>query len=190
MSTGDEQSMRDQLNDIASYLDAGQRYDAAREAGEFGEAVSGYYASELADGNIVSQHDPGDAPQGIDTAFLDPAGELHAGETKAIAYGDWHQPQTSRTVNGRQMDQDWVADRLRDIDIDATPKDVGEGPAQVHRDLFQVDIPGGTFATYSIAPDGSRADNAPDEIWSLSDIVALADADMTDVESIEKSETD
>lgn len=160
MSADDARSMRDQLSDIAAYVDAGQRYDASREAGEFGEAAAGEYISELADGHIVAQHNPGDAPQGIDTAFLDADGELHAGETKTIGYGNWHQPQTSRTADGRQMDQSWVADRLGDIDIDASPDDVGVDPGEVHRDLFQVDVPGDTFAVYSVAHDGSRSDDS------------------------------
>ena len=189
-SRDDEQrSMQDQVNDIAAYVDAGQRYDAIREAGEFGEGAAGYYASELAGGNIVAQHHPGHAPQGIDTVFLDAGGELHAGETKTIGYGNWHQPQTSRTVDGRQMDQAWVADRLSDIDIEATPEDIGEGVGQVHRDLFQADIPGDTFAVYSVAPDGSRADNSPNEIWSLSNIVATADADTADADTADRGET-
>ena len=103
MST-DDAHMRDQLSDIAAYLDAGQRYSASREAGEYGEAVAGEYICEMADGHIVAQHNPGDAPQGIDTTFLDAGGELHAGETKTIGYGAWHQPQTSPTVDGHQMD--------------------------------------------------------------------------------------
>lgn len=187
MSAASERSMRDQLGDIAAYVDAGQRYDASREAGEFGEAVTGAYTSELADGHIIAQHDPGDAPQGIDTAFLDRDGELHAGETKTIGYGTWHQPQTSRTADGRQMDQSWVADRL--ADIDASPDDIGEDPSQIHRDLFQVDVPGDTFATYSVTPDGRRGDNSPDEIWSLSDIVAAADGEAPDAELGEDGET-
>jgi hypothetical protein len=178
---GDDQA--DPFSDLAAYIDAGQRYDASREAGEVGEAIASTYVNELADGHLVSHHDPGDVPQGIDHVFLGSDGELHAGETKTIGYGDWHQPQTSETVSGRQMDQPWVADRLSDIDIDAIPDDIGEGPGQVHRDLFQVDVPGDTFATYSVAPNGTRAENSPNEIWSLSDIIAVADVDTADSEA-------
>jgi hypothetical protein len=171
-----------QYEDLIAYIDVGQRFEAAREAGEVGEAMAGTYINELAKGHIVDQHDPGDAPQGIDQAFLDADGELHVGETKTIGYGAWHQPQTSRTVGGRQMDQDWVADRLSGLGIDAETADIGDGVGQVHRSLFQVDIPGDTFARYSVAQDGTRADNAPDEIWSLSDIAALMEADTAEDE--------
>lgn len=170
----------DQYDDLVAYIDAGQRYEAAREAGELGEGIVGTYINELTGGHIADQHDPGDAPQGIDQAFLDADGELHVGETKTIGFGAWHQPQTARTVDGRQMDQAWVAGRLGDIDIAATPDDIGEEPGQVHRDLFQVDIPGDTFARYSVVPDGTRADNSPDEIWTLSDIAAMIDDDTAE----------
>jgi hypothetical protein len=180
-----------QYDDLVAYIDAGHRYEAAREAGELGEGIVGTYINELADGHLVDQHDPGDAPQGIDQAFLNADGEFHVGETKTIGFGPWHQPQTSRTVNGRQMDREWVADRLDGIGINATPDDVGEEPGQVHRDLFQVDIPGDAFARYSVAPDGTRANNSPDEIWTLSDIATMMDADTTEdaVESADPSET-
>ena len=171
-----------QYEDLVAYIDAGQRFEAAREAGELGEAMVGTYISELAGGHIVNQHDPGDAPQGIDHAFLDANGELYVGETKTIGYGAWHQPQTSRTVGGRQMDRTWAADRLGDVGIDALPEDIGEEASHVHRSLFQVDVPGDTFARYPVAQDGTRASNSPDEIWSLSDIVALMDADTSEDE--------
>jgi hypothetical protein len=179
-----------QFSDLAGYIDAGQRYDAAREAGEVGEALSGVYVSELTGGNVVSHHNPGDAPQGIDTTFLDVDGDLHAAETKTIGFGGWHQPQTSRTVDGRQMDPAWIADRLGDIDVDAAPEDIGDDPGQVHRDLFQADIPGDTFAVYSVADDGTRAENWPGEVWSLSDIAALVDTDSPDADAMEAEEAD
>jgi hypothetical protein len=182
MSVEPQDGAQYRLSDLVGYLDAGDRYAAAREAGEIGEALSSVYVNELADGNVVSQHDPGDAPQGIDTTFLDPDGDLHAAETKTIGFGDWHQPQTSRTADGRQMDQAWTADRLSGIDVDAAPEDIGEDPGQVHRDLFQADIPGDTFAVYSVADDGTRAENSPSEVWSLSDIAALVDADAPDAD--------
>jgi hypothetical protein len=169
-----------QYDDLVAYIDGGQRYEAAREAGELGEAMAGTYINDLAGGHLVDQHDPGDAPQGIDQAFLDADGELHVGETKTIGFGAWHQPQTSQTATSRQMDQEWVADRLSGIGVDATPDDVGEEPGQVHRDLFQADIPGDTFARYSVSSEGTRADNAPDEIWTLSDIAAMMDAGTAD----------
>ena len=177
--------------DLVAYIDAGQRFEAAREAGELGEGLAGTYINELANGHIVDQHGPGDAPQGIDQAFLDSDGDINVGETKAIGFGAWHQPQTSRTVGGRQMDPEWVADRLAGIGIDATPDNIGEEPGQVHRSLFQVDIPGDTFARYAVAPDGTRADNSPDEIWALSDIAAMVDVDTAEdaVEPADLGET-
>lgn len=185
MSSDEQRSFDSQFSDLAGYIDTGQRYAAARETGEIGEAVTGAYISELADGNIVSQHNPGDAPQGIDTTFLDSSGELHAAESKAIGQGDWHQPQTSRTVDGRQMDQAWTADRLSGIGLDADAQDVGEEAGQVHRDLFQIDVPGDAFARYSVNDDGTRADRSPDEMWSLSDIVGVADADTADSDAMD-----
>jgi hypothetical protein len=190
MSSDEQRSFDSQFSDLTGYVDTGQRYAAAREAGEIGEAVTGAYISELADGNIISQHDPGDAPQGIDTTFLDSSGELHAGETKTIGYGNWHLPQTSQTVDGHQMDQAWTADRLSDIGLDADSEDVGEDAGQVHRDLFQVDVPGDAFARYSVNDDGTRADGSPDEMWSLSDIVAVADADTADTDTVDAESAD
>jgi len=168
-----DRTLQEQLDAIATEIDNGNLADARREAGEFGEAVTGFYVNELADGHVVSQHNPGDAPQGIDTLFLDDGGDLHAGESKTIAYGEWHQPGTATTQSGRQMDQDWVASRLSDAGVEAKPDDIGPEEGEVHTDLFHIDIPGDSFGAYTLAMDGTRSENSPEEMWALSDIIAL-----------------
>lgn len=188
MSKEFDRTLQEQLDTIAADIDNGNLAEARREAGEFGEAVSGFYVNELADGNIVSQHNPGDAPQGIDTLFLDEDGDLHAGESKTIAYGEWHQPSTAATQSGRQMDQDWVASRLSDTGIEAEPDDVGPNDGDVHTDLFQIDIPGDSFGAYSLAMDGTRFENSPEEMWALSDIIALDIDDSPDSHDQEAAE--
>lgn len=171
----EDNNLSGQLDRLAGLIDIGDTTEARQEAGAFGESIAAIYATELADGELVSQHAEGDAPQGIDTTYLDSLGNLHAAESKTIGYSDWHQSSTSRTVDGRQMDQQWIADRLGAIDVAADPEDIGPGADQVRADLFQIDIPRDTFATYEVGPTGQRTENYPNEIWSLSDLVEIGD---------------
>lgn len=148
----------------------------SRDAGESGEAVVASLISEVLGGDLVFGHTPGDAPQGIDLAYLD-GEELHVGEVKSVI-GGWHLPNTSATVDGRQMDTNWVADRMGRIGIDLDPSDIGTGADQVRTDLFQVDYPGGTIARYELDVDGRRTDVAPEEVWSLADVLEVHDANL------------
>jgi len=143
----------------------------SQDGGEKGEAATAALISDVLDGDVVYQHAPGEAPQGIDLSYLQD-GEMHVAEIKSVI-GDWHQPSTSPTVDGRQMDSAWVADRLGRTGIDIDPIDVGDAEDQVHTDLFQVDFPGDTIARYDIDADGRRAESAPSEIYPLSDILDI-----------------
>ncbi|WP_322544568.1 hypothetical protein U2G91_21305 [Rhodococcoides fascians] len=142
-----------------------------QDGGEKGEAATAVLISDVLGGDLVYQHTPGEAPQGIDLSYLHD-GELHVAEVKSII-GDWHQSSTSPTVGGRQMDSVWVADRLERTGIDIDPIDVGTAEDQVHTDLFQVDFHGDTIARYDINMDGQRAESSPTEIYSLSEVLGV-----------------
>lgn len=154
-------------NEMANPVDA-------RDAGEAGEAVTASLISDVLGGDLVYQHTPGEAPQGIDVGYLND-GQLHVAEVKSVI-GDWHQPATASTVSGRQMDAEWVADRLGRVDIEADPPQIGDLPGQVGTELFQVDYPGDTVARYELDSSGARVENSPQEIWSLSDVLGVHEA--------------
>lgn len=143
----------------------------SREAGEMGEAATASLISDVLGGDLVYQHTPGDAPQGADLIYMDDSG-LRNGEVKSI-FTDWHQPNTSTTVNGRQMDDDWVADRTTREGIVVESEAVGDGLDQVGKDLFQVDFPGDSVARYAVGADGRREGTTPEEIYSLTDILSV-----------------
>lgn len=146
----------------------------SRDGGEMGEAATASLISDVLGGDLVYQHTPGEGPQGIDLSYLDD-GELHVAEVKSVI-GDWHQPSTASTVDGRQMDADWVADRLERTGIEIQPEDVGQAEGQVQTDLFQVDFLGDTIARYDIGEDGRRSESTPSEIYSLSDVLDVHEA--------------
>jgi len=160
----------------------------SREAGEKGEAATASLIFDVLGGDLVYQHVPGEPPQGIDLSYLDD-GELHVAEVKSII-GEWHQPSTASTVDGRQMDSHWVADRLERTGVEIGPEDVGTEGNQVQTDLFQVDFPGDTIARYEIGNDGRRSENAPSEVYSLSDVLDIHEAANIpeEVQTGEKSE--
>lgn len=146
----------------------------SRDGGEKGEAATASFISDVLGGDLIYQHAPGESPQGIDLSYLDD-GELHVAEVKSII-GDWHQPSTASTVDGRQMDSHWVADRLGRTGIEAEPEDIGTGENHVQTDLFQVDFSGDTIARFEIDDDGRRSENAPSEVYSLSDVLDIHEA--------------
>lgn len=144
------------------------------DGGEQGEAATAALISDVLGGELAYQHTPGEAPQGIDVAYLED-GELHVAEVKSVI-GDWHQSSTSLTVDGRQMDANCVADLLDRIGVEADPSVIGDGEGQVRTDLFQVDFPGDTIARYNIDTEGRRADTSPSEIYALSDVMDIHEA--------------
>ena len=144
------------------------------DAGDAAEAIHSAWVNDVLGGETIYQHAPGEPPQGLDQLYL-LDGQLHAAETKAIISESWHQPQTSLTVDGRQMDDEWVADRLGRIGIDAEPGQVGNAEDQVSTELSQVDFVRDIFAVYEINSDGMRAENSPSEIWSLTEIIDAHD---------------
>lgn len=145
--------------------------EGARDAGEAGEAVTAALISDILGGDLIYQHTFGEAPQGIDLAYLND-GQLHVSEVKSVI-GDWHLPSTSTTVDGRQMDTEWVADRLDRVDISATGEQVGSEQDHIRTDLYQVDFPGETIARYDMNLDGTRTDSFPQEVWSLTDVLGV-----------------
>lgn len=146
----------------------------SREGGEKGEAATASLISDVLGGDLVYQHTPGESPQGIDLSYL-ADGEFHVAEVKSII-GEWHQPSTASTVDGRQMDSQWVADRLGRTGVEIGSEDVGTDGNQVRTDLFQVDFPGDTIARYEIDNDGRRSENTPSEVYSLSDVLDIHEA--------------
>jgi|JI10StandDraft_1071094.scaffolds.fasta_scaffold359118_2 hypothetical protein len=147
-----------------------------QDGGEMGEAASAALISDVLGGDLVYQHTPGEGPHGLDLSWLDDSGELHAGETKTVIGENWHQPNTSFTRDGRQMDDNWVAEAMTRSGVEVYPQAVGDDPDQVHTDLFQVDYVGDTIAHYGVNHDGSRSGDSPDEIFSLSDVLDVHEA--------------
>lgn len=141
-----------------------------QDVGPTGEAVTAALISDVLGGDLVYQHTPGEPPQGIDISYLNDDGELNVSEVKSVI-GDWHQPATALTVDGRQMDSAWVADRLERTGVEIDPAAVGDASDQVHTELFQVDFVGDTIARYGVDFDGRRAENSPSEIYTISDVL-------------------
>lgn len=163
----------------------------SREAGEMGEAVTASLISDVLGGELVYQHTPGDAPQGADLIYLEDS-KLRNGEVKSL-FADWHQSNTAPTIDGRQMDDEWVADRTSREGIEVVLEGVGDGVDQIGKDLYQVDFTGDTIARYEVGTDGRREGTMPEEIYSLSDVLDLHEAanrpEPESDEGVEESET-
>jgi len=146
----------------------------SRESGEMGEAVTASLITDVLGGDLVYQHTPGDAPQGADLIYFEDD-KLRNGEVKSV-FEDWHQSNTAPTIDGRQMDDAWVADRTSRQGIEVVLEGVGDGVDQIGKDLYQVDFSGDTIARYEVGADGRREGATPEEIYSLSDVLDLHEA--------------
>ena len=92
-----------------------------RELGERSESVVAAFLRDVDGHEILTQHAPGDRPQGLDIESLGPDGRVYVTEVKGTAAADWRPPRTTRNVLDRQMSRTWVVgalERDRQIRID------------------------------------------------------------------------
>lgn len=186
-SDSDDRSMRDQYDSLAALIDAGGASEAKHDVGEFGEDVSGGFIETIGGGHLLEQHTPGDKPQGIDKMYVTEDGAVHVAEDKTIGSGEYHAPYMSKTVDGRQADDEWVSRNSAETQLDIAPDEVGADADQVSTEVFQTDILGGTFGRFDVNSSG-KVDAEPSEMYSLSDIIDVIDA--TNFESATAEDTE
>ena len=144
-----------------------------RELGESSESVVAAFLRDVDGHEILTQHTPGDRPQGLDIESLGPDGRVYVTEVKGTAAADWRPPRTTRNVLDRQMSRTWVVGALeRDGQIRIDGRDqIGDGADQVGLRVAQVDERRGTLSVWKVREDG-RIDvsEGPDRVYDLDDL--------------------
>ena len=145
-----------------------------RELGERSESVVAAFLRDVDGHEILTQHTPGDRPQGLDIESLGPDGRVYVTEVKGTAAADWRPPRMTRNALDRQMSSTWVADTLeRDgqTRIDG-PDRIGDGADQIGRRVIQVDERRGTLSVWEHVREDDRLDvsEGPDRVYSLDDL--------------------
>ena len=136
-----------------------------REIGERGEALAADFLVRVKDHELLTQHTPGDKPQGIDAETLRPDGTVQFSEAKATD-GHSNRPRMAATADGPQMSDTWLQPRAGDS------SQVGfDGPAegQVAKQAIHIDFGGDTLTVWDIDPQG-RPESSPSEIYRASDL--------------------
>lgn len=175
----DSVSLESQYDDLARLIDSQQYGDARREAGELGEATAAGLIEVVGDGHLLEQHNPGDAPQGIDIAYFDDGDDrVHFSEVKTIGWGDYHTPRMNETLAGRQASDEWIADKADFLDLEAS--DIGSDEDQVMAEVIQIDVPGGAIGVFDVGTDGAVVGD-PTEMYSLYDVTEAIDNWSADV---------
>ena len=144
-----------------------------RELGESSESVVAAFLRDVDGHEILTQHTPGDRPQGLDIESLGPDGRVYVTEVKGTAAADWRPPRTTRNVLDRQMSRTWVVGALeRDGQIRIDGRDqIGDGADQVGLRVVQVDERRGALSVWKVREDG-RIDvsEGPDRVYDLDDL--------------------
>ena len=144
-----------------------------RELGERSESVVAAFLRDVDGHEILTQHTPGDRPQGLDIESLGPDGRVYVTEVKGTAAADWRPPRTTRNVLDRQMSRTWVVGALeRDGQIRIDGRDqIGDGADQVGLRVVQVDERRGALSVWKVREDG-RIDvsEGPDRVYDLDDL--------------------
>ena len=145
-----------------------------RELGERSESVVAAFLRDVDGHEILTQHTPGDRPQGLDIESLGPDGRVYVTEVKGTAAADWRPPRMTRNALDRQMSSTWTADTLeRDgqTRIDG-PDRIGDGADQIGRRVIQVDERRGTLSVWEHVREDGRLDvsEGPDRVYSLDDL--------------------
>lgn len=135
-----------------------------RELGERGEALAADFLTKVKGHELLTQHTPGDKPQGIDLETLRPDGVVQFTEVKAT---DGHavRPRMAQTADGRQQSDAWLQHRAGDSSQVAF-----EAPAegQVAKQALLFDAKGDTLTLWKVGPDGAVGRH-PTEIYTASD---------------------
>ena len=157
-------------NDHNDHNDRNER----RELGERSESVVAAFLRDVDGHEILTQHTPGDRPQGLDIESLGPDGRVYVTEVKGTAAADWRPPRTTRNVLDRQMSRTWVVGALeRDGQIRIDGRDqIGDGADQVGLRVAQVDERRGTLSVWEHVREDGRLDvsEGPDRVYSLDDL--------------------
>lgn len=135
-----------------------------KELGEHGEALTADFLVRGQGHELLTQHSPGDKPQGIDLETLTPEGRIQFTEVKTTE-GRSTRPTMASTADGRQGSDGWLATRTGDssqVRLD--------GPAHEQADsrAVHVDLAGDTITTWDVSADGQVA-TTPSEIYAASD---------------------
>lgn len=149
-------------------------YDERHQLGERLESVAAAFLRDIDDHEILTQHTPGDRPQGLDIESLGPDGRVYVTEVKGTAAADWRPPRMTRNALDRQMSSTWVADTLeRDGQTRIDEHDqIGDGADQIGRRVIQVDERRGTLSVWEHVREDGRLDvsEGPDRVYSLDDL--------------------
>lgn len=140
-----------------------------QEKGDEGESLAARVLHDGMGHELLTQHTPGDKPQGPDLETLTPDGQVALTEVKS---GDHPgRPHMTHNVDDRQMDDAWAMRALSDggqTDV-ADPAQLGDGDDQVMRQVMQIDLGGDTATLWDVDRDGKVTGDGPTEIWNLRD---------------------
>ena len=163
--------------------DIGADHNDRNERRELGERSESVVAAFLRDGDgheILTQHTPGDRPQGLDIESLGPDGRVYVTEVKGTAAADWRPPRTTRNVLDQQMSRTWVVGALeRDGQIRIDGRDqIGDGADQVGLRVAQVDERRGTLSVWEHVREDGRLDvsEGPDRVYDLDELYEVTGA--------------
>ena len=163
-------------NDHNDHNDRNER----RELGERSESVVAAFLRDVDGHEILTQHTPGDRPQGLDIESLGPDGRVYVTEVKGTAAADWRPPRTTRNVLDRQMSRTWVVGALeRDGQIRIDGRDqIGDGADQVGLRVAQVDERRGTLSVWEHVREDGRLDvsEGPDRVYDLDELYEVTGA--------------
>ena len=145
-----------------------------RELGERSESVVAAFLRDVDGHEILTQHTPGDRPQGLDIESLGPDGRVYVTEVKGTAAADWRPPRMTRNALDRQMSSTWVADTLeRDGQTRIDEHDqIGDGADQIGRRVIQVDERRGTLSVWEHVREDGHLDvsEGPDRVYDLDEL--------------------
>ena len=151
-----------------------------RELGERSESVVAAFLRDVDGHEILTQHTPGDRPQGLDIESLGPDGRVYVTEIKGTAAADWRPPRMTRNALDRQMSSTWVADTLeRDGQTRIDEHDqIGDGADQIGRRVIQVDERRGTLSVWEHVREDGRLDvsEGPDRVYDLDELYEVTGA--------------
>lgn len=163
-------------NDHNDHNDRNER----RELGERSESVVAAFLRDVDGHEILTQHTPGDRPQGLDIESLGPDGRVYVTEVKGTAAADWRPPRTTRNVLDQQMSRTWVVGALeRDGQIRIDGRDqIGDGADQVGLRVAQVDERRGTLSVWEHVREDGRLDvsEGPDRVYDLDELYEVTGA--------------
>jgi hypothetical protein len=148
-----------------------------QQIGDFSEAIAAGFLGLVFDYGILSQHNVGDKPQGLDIVAVTPSGHLETIEVKGTTKRNAGKPQTANPkTGGKQGGAGWIVDRSRDSPISVPGVEaVGDADGQIRSRLCRVDLRAGTISIWSIDANGKVADT-PDVMAPLDEVVQAIDA--------------